>query len=124
MKMGIKHIQMIIGAQSERMKAKIEQFSVEIWSQWSKQAAELQILQADADNRKKVGGDIFYKMDKDSIITIRDELLDDFYALADAQIDVIQKLHEGFKDDQTQTILELEGYKRERRQKEVEQSAE
>ena len=104
MKMGIKHIQMIIGAQSERMKAKIEQFSVEIWSQWSKQAAELQILQADADNRKKVGNN-FYKTDEESFVTIREELADDFFSLVEAHLEVVRRLVERLDDDQLGTQL-------------------
>ena len=55
----------------------IDACSATIWNQWSQQAVELQILRADVENRKKVGNN-FYKMDEESIITIREELSDDF----------------------------------------------
>ena len=57
-----------------------------------KQVVEHQIVWADAENWKKAD-DNFYKMDEESIVTIQEEeLLDDFYALAETQIDVVQKL--------------------------------
>ena len=66
----------------------MEDCSVAIWSQSAKQATELQVLPADSENRKK-DGDHFYKMDEASVITIREKLFNDFYALADAQMDAI-----------------------------------
>ena len=84
--------------------------------------AELQVLQVDAKNGKK-GGDNFYKMDEASVITIREKLFNDFYALADAQMDAIWQLLEGFEDDQLSTTLELEGYEWEWRRKAAEQKA-
>ena len=52
-----------------------------VWHQWLNEAAELQLLQADAANRKD--RDNFYKMDEGSIVTIQEELAEDFYALVD-----------------------------------------
>mgnify|MGYP000704014282 CR=1 FL=1 len=63
-------------------------------------------------------------MDQESIITIQEDLSEDFYALAQVQIDVVRKLLEEFEDDQLQATLELDAYERERRQKEAEQRAE
>ena len=80
-KMGIKHIWMIVGVWRDRMKTKIDDCSVAVWNQWSKQAAKLQVLRIDAENRKKAG-DNFYKMDEESIITIQEELSNDFYVMA------------------------------------------
>ena len=53
--------------------------------QWLQQAAELQTLRAHAENRKKVG-DNFYKMDEESFVTIREELSDDFFSLAESHL--------------------------------------
>ena len=64
-----------------------------------KQTTKLQLLRADAENRKKVG-DNFYKMDEESIVTIQEELSNDFYALAETQLEVVRKLLDGFEDDQ------------------------
>ena len=41
-------------------------------------------------------------MDEEIIVTIREELLEDFYALAEMQIDVIWKLLDRFEDDRLQ----------------------
>ena len=64
-----------------------------------KQVVEHQIVWADAENWKKAD-DNFYKMDEESIVTILEELLDDFYALAETQLEVVRKLLDGFEDDQ------------------------
>ena len=56
-----------------------------MWKEWSQQVAELQTLRADAENRKKAG-DKFYKMDEESIITIREELSEDFFALVEVHL--------------------------------------
>ena len=61
----------------DQTKASIDDCSAKMWMQWSQQATELQILRADAENRKKAGNN-FYKMDEESIVTIREELSDDF----------------------------------------------
>ena len=77
-----------------------------MWMQWSQQATELQILRADAENRKKAGNN-FYKMDEESIVTIREELSDDFFSLA--------RLVERLDDDQLDTQLQFGQYEREHR---------
>ena len=59
---------MILAAWKEWMKRNIDESSMEWWTQWSLQVVELQVLRADAGNRKK-SGDQFYKMDEHSIIT-------------------------------------------------------
>ena len=51
--------------------------SAVIWKEWSAHVAELQVLQAYAENRAKAG-DNFYKMDEESIVTVREDLSDDF----------------------------------------------
>ena len=56
----------------------------------------------------------FYKMDEESIVTIREELSDDFYALAETQIEAVQKLIKGLEDDQLDTQLQFERYEWER----------
>ena len=88
--------------------------SVQWWSKWAQQAAELQTLQADAENRRKEG-DNFYKMDAESIVTIR-ELSDDFLSLAWEQLVAVRRLVEQLDDDQLGTQLQFERYKQERRQ--------
>ena len=80
-----------------------------IWKEWSSQAAELQVLRANVENWAKAG-DNFYKMDEESIITIHEELADDFQAMAQVQTDEIQTILEVSEDDQLQLTLDLEDY--------------
>ena len=122
-KMGIKRIRMMVGAWRDQMKIKIDDCSTAVWNQWSKQAAELQLIRADAENEKKVG-DNFYKMDEESIVTIQEELSNDFYALAETQLEAVWKLIDGIEDDQLRVQLQLEGYEWERRRKEAEKKVE
>ena len=70
---------------STRAQASINESTEKLWKEWSQQAAELQTLRAHAENRKKTG-DKFYKMDEESIVTIREELSEDFYALAEEHL--------------------------------------
>ena len=106
------------------MKIKIDDCSTAVWNQWSKQAAELQLPRADAKNGKKAS-DNFYKMDEESIVTIQEELSNDFYALTETQLEVVRKLIDGIEDDQLQVQLQLEGcYEWERRRKEAEKKVE
>ena len=65
----------------ERLHQKFEENVAAIWARWVKQAGELQLLHDDVENRKKAG-DFFYKMDQESIITIWEELTEDFEAMA------------------------------------------
>ena len=121
-KMELGRIRDIVLTWRDRTKTKIDDCSATMWNQWSWQAVELQILRADAENRKKADG-YFYKMDEESIVTIREELLDDFYALAETKIKDVRKLIERLDDDQLDTQLQFEWYERERRPKEVERRA-
>ena len=56
-------------------------------------------------------------MDEESKITIREELSEDFNAMAQLQTKEIRTLLEEFEDYQLQLSLELEAYKRERVQR-------
>ena len=49
-------------------------------------------------------------MDKQKITTIREDLMDDFNALAQVLSEKIRKLREEFDDDQLQFKMELEAY--------------
>ena len=75
--MDIRRIRIIIRGWRERLHKRLEENTAAIWGRWSKQVAKLQLLCADAENQKKAG-DFFYKMDQESIITIREELTEDF----------------------------------------------
>ena len=89
---------------------------MEWWTHWSRRAAKLQVLHADAENRKK-DDDNFYKMDKESIVTIREELSDDFMSLVGVHLSSVRWLIERLDDDHLGTQLQ---FQRERRRREVE----
>ena len=86
------------------MHQKLEENVAAIWARWVKQAGELQLLHDDVENRKKAG-DFFYKMDQESIITIREELTEDFEAMAQEQTKGIRRLLTEFEDDQLDMTL-------------------
>ena len=58
-------------------------------------------------------------MDEESIVTIREELLDDFLSLAEEQSATVRRLVEQLDDDQLDTQLRFERYERERRWQEA-----
>jgi hypothetical protein len=118
-KAGVGRIKLIMSSWSTRAQASINESTEKLWREWSQQAAELQILRADAENRKKTG-DGFYKMDEESIVNIREELSEDFYALAEEHLKEIRGLVERLDDGQLATQLELEGYEKDRLQQEAE----
>ena len=76
-------------------------------------AAELHILRADAENRRKEGRG-FYKMDEASIQNLRADLTEDYHTLVKSHTTAIEKLLEDFNDDQMMFRLEAEAYERER----------
>ena len=49
-------------------------------------------------------------MDEKSIVTIREELADDFFALAENHLDIVSKLIERLEEDQLDTQLQFEWY--------------
>ena len=53
-------------------------------------------------------------MDEDSIVTIREEFLEDFFSLAEAYLMEVRGLVEMLDDGQLDAQLQLEKYERER----------
>ena len=119
-KAGVDRIRLIMSSWNTRAQASIKESAEKLWREWAQQAAELQTLRADAENRKKTG-DKFYKMDEDSIVNIREELSEDFYALAEEHLKEIRGLVERLDDGQLATQLELEGYEKDRVRQEAEE---
>ena len=79
------------------------------WKTWSAQAAELQLLRADHDNRKKQGQG-FFKMDEVAITTVQEELAKDLYEFSTSHMEEITKLMEEYEDQQMATVVELDTY--------------
>ena len=59
-------------------------------------------------------------MDDESIITIREELTEDFFDLAEAHLKEVRGLVERLDDDQLETQLQLEKYEQDYQQQEAE----
>ena len=95
-KLGVERIKNMVTAWRNRIKANIDDYSMEMWMQWSQQAAKLQTLREDAENIKKAGDN--YKMDEESIVPIREELSDDFFSLAESHLGAVWRLVERFDD--------------------------
>ena len=64
-------------------------------------------------------GDKFYKMDEESLVTIREELSEDFFALAEEHVKEIRGLVERLDDGRLATQLEFEKYERDRLRQEA-----
>ena len=61
------------------------------WQTWSKQAVELQLLRADRDNRKtqECG---FFKMTKEAISAVQEEIAQDLYEMVPAHREEISQV--------------------------------
>ena len=74
------------------------------WKTWSTQATELQLLQADHENRKKQGPG-FFNVDETSINMVREELANDIYELIAQHKEEINKTLDKFEDKQITTTV-------------------
>ena len=70
-KLGVDRIRHKMSTWRDRTQTSIKECSEKVWKEWSHQAVELQTFRADDENRRKAG-DKFYKMDEESIVTIRE----------------------------------------------------
>ena len=77
------------------------------------QAAELHVLRADAENRRKEGRG-FFKMDEASIQNVRADLTEDYLSLVKSHTAAIEQLLEDYNDDQMVFRLEPEALEHER----------
>ena len=87
-KLKVDRIRHILSAWRDRTRTIVNDCSGKLWKEWSQQAAELQTLLADVENRRKAS-DKFYKMDDESIVTIRGELSEDFFSLAETHVGAV-----------------------------------
>ena len=85
--------------QRQLLNRKIDETLDAGWKKWSAQAAKLQVLWTDVENKQKDGKG-FLKMDKTNISIVREDLEEDFRALADGHTRAITALLEEFNDDQ------------------------
>ena len=106
-------IKTLIHKYRQQFTTKIKETLDHVWQEWSAQAADLHILRADAENRRKEGRG-FYKMDDTSIQTLREDLTEEYHTLATSHTAAIEQLLEEFNDDLMVFRLEAEAYEEER----------
>ena len=99
----------LIAKHRQRFNSKIEETLACAWQEWSAHAAELHVLRADAENRRKEGRG-FYKMDENNIQILREDLTIEYH-------------HEEFNDDQMLLRLGSEAYECDHIQAEKEEEA-
>ena len=102
-KLGIQRIPMIVAAWRDQMKIRIDDCSATIWNQCSQKAAKVQLLWADAKNRKKVTNST--KWMKKVLSPSMKNYLMILFALAETQIEVVRKLIDKLEDDQLNVQL-------------------
>ena len=91
-------IKILINKHRHQLNIKIEETLGRAWQECSTQAIELHVLCADAENRRKEGRG-FYKMDENSIQTLREDLTEEYHNLAKSHTAAIEQLLEEFNDD-------------------------
>ena len=84
------------------------------WNEWA-----AQVFRADVENWKKEGHK-FYKMDKNNIKNLREDLIAEFQAFTQTHTTVIGNLLEEFNDDRLLVTIETKGYEHEHLQAEKE----
>ena len=65
------------------------------WARWVQQAAELHTFRADHENRAKEGKG-FFKLNENSIATVREDLAKDYQALADQHLEEVTQILEEY----------------------------
>mgnify|MGYP000391435637 FL=1 len=105
-------LRILIGRHRQHLTKKVEEAFGRAGEEWAAQAAELHILRADAENRRKEGRG-FYKMDEASIQTLRADLTEDYHTLVKSQTAAIEQVLEDFNDDQMLFRLEAEALEQE-----------
>ena len=118
--MGDHKIRHILTRHMQRMRQMITDLLDNGWKTWSNQAAELQLLRADHENRKTQGQG-FFKLDETSITMVQEELANDIYKLIVHHKTEINQLLEEFDDQQIETMVELNSYEKGQRRQEGEQ---
>ena len=93
--MGVERIHTLFHSQRNRFVRQLKEALDRGWASWTKQAAELHTFRADHDNRAKEGKG-FFKLNNDSIATVREDLAKDYQALADQQLEEVTQILEAY----------------------------
>ena len=102
-------IRSLIEKHRQHLTKKVEEALSRAGEEWAAQAAELHILRANAENRRKEGRG-FYKIDEASIQNLHVDLTEDYHTLVKSHTAAIEQLLEDFNDDQMMFRLEAKAY--------------
>ena len=83
------------------------------WKTWSAQAAELQLLRADRENRKPHGSS-FFKMSEEAIATVQEDIAKDIYEIAAFYKEEINRIMQEFDKHDVDTSVQLDHIEAER----------
>ena len=83
------------------------------WKTWLAQAAELQLLRADRENRK-AQGQVFFKMTEEAISTIQGDIAKDLIDIAACHQEEVNQLMQEFDKHDIDTTVQFEAYEVER----------
>ena len=83
------------------------------WQTWSAQAAELQLLQADRENRK-VQGKGFLKMSEEAMTMVQEDIATDLYNMAAYFREEVNRIMQEFDKHDVDTSVELDNIEAER----------
>jgi uncharacterized membrane-anchored protein YhcB (DUF1043 family) len=103
-------LQILINEHRNLLNRRVDEAFQRAGDEWAAQAAELHVLRADAENRRKEGRG-FFKMDEASVQNLRDDLTEDYLSLVKSHTAAIEQLLEDFNDDQMVFRLEAEALK-------------
>ena len=90
-------IRTILQANHEKFNMKLKAAMDKGWARWATQAIELHIYCADRENRRKDGKG-FYKLSEDNIAVVREDLVEDYQALANQHSEELTQLMEEFTE--------------------------
>ena len=105
-------MKILIDKHRDLLNRRVEEAFQRAGEEWAAQAAELHVLRADAENRRKEGRG-FFKMDEASVQNLREDLTEDYLSLVKSHTAAIEQLLEDFNDDQMVFRLEAEALEQE-----------
>ena len=83
------------------------------WKTWSAQAAELQLLRADRENRKAQGQG-FFKMTEEAISTVQEDIAKDLSEIPTCHQEEVNRPMQEFDKHDIDTTVQFEAYEAER----------
>ena len=109
-------VQAIVGRHRTQTKRMIDESLEKGWKLWSAQAAELQLLRADRNNRQ-VQGPGFFKMAQKDIDTIQEDIIKDMDEIAAFYREEIHRIMQEFDKHDIGTSVQLDKIEAERTSK-------